>query len=119
MRFFVVIIASLFVLFSTFGSAFAFVPIPFGGRIAVYPVPGVTCPGNTSGGQLTIVPYTISPFGPYTPIIENPLFKIRPGSLIKGTYSPTPVPICFTTTIVPVPVPTLPIINYGITQLPL
>lgn len=118
MNLFYKILACLFVFFFSFSFSKAIVQAPLGGRILLYPIPGITCPGNTSAAPFSIQPYNVASPLPYTPVIENLAFKIRPSVYFKGNYLITPLPICFTDTPIPVPVPTFPVTFYSTSQLP-
>lgn len=117
-KIFFIFILLTFVFLFGFKDTQAVIQKPFGGRIITYPIPGIICPGNTSFGQFAIIPSNVAPPTPYTPLIENPIFKIRPGVFIKGNFTTTPLPICFTDAVIPIPIPTFPVTFYATSQKP-
>jgi len=89
---------------------------PFGGKIILTTMPGVSCSPNK--GPITIKPVNIAPPSPYviTPLTKSYNNNVNIGNWIIGLYSPIPLPLC---TVgggflkAPIPVPVLPIIMYG------
>ncbi len=100
--------------------ALAFSPLlPFGGKITAI-VPGAIC--SDAKTPFTIMPSGIVPAGPYggtaSALIGFPTEVIMPGVWVLGLYLPTPLPICFTTTVPPVPVFAMPVYVIGTSKAP-
>lgn len=105
------IVFFLFILSLLLGSKIsnaALLDQPFGGRVTMYPTPGITC--ATGFGAFSIIPSGVSTAGPYLiPFTNAPItgISLSPGQWILGLYRPIPLPGgCVTTTTPPTPVPT-------------
>jgi len=84
---------------------------PFGGRVIMSMLPGVTCGGGT--GPVTIMPAGTSPAASYYfPYGLN--IPPSPGRWVLGNYSLLSFPTCYTDTTPPSPYPTLRVTLYGI-----
>lgn len=104
----VVFVFTLFFFLNLKVASAALLDQPFGGRISIYPQPGVTCP--TGYGAFFINPVGLSVGGPYLiPFTNTPIsgVALTPGQWILGLYRPISLPGgCVTTTTPPTPVPT-------------
>ena len=117
-----IVFASVFALGVSLIAAPAFaagILLPFGGKITTV-VPGAVC--SDGKPPFTITPAGLSAVGPFggtaSALIGFPTEVIAPGIWILGLYLPTPLPICFTTTVPPVPVFAMPVYVIGTSKTP-
>ncbi len=94
-------------------TAYAVIPMPFGGKIISSNIPGIVCPGT---GPVTIAPISVEPPTPYyiAPGIPAGYGLAFKSSYILGLYSAKLMPLCATAGGEPVLV--LPVIMYGISS---
>ena len=93
-------------------TAFALLPMPFGGEIQSSSMSGVTCPGT---GPATILPYNTAASTPYyiAPGIPSGYGLFPQGAYVLGLYYPVMFPICYAGE---VPFPVFPVIMYGVSS---
>lgn len=93
--------------------------MPFGGKITTV-IAGVAC--SDGKPPFTIMPAGPSAGGPFggtaSALIGFPTEVIAPGIWVLGLYLPTPLPICFTTSVPPVPVLAMPVYVIGTSKTP-
>ncbi len=109
----IVIFVSFFGITLLAQTAYAVLPLPFGGRVLSSNIPGIVCPGT---GPVTIAPDGVAPPTPYyiAPGIPAGYGLAFKSSYILGLYSAKLFPICATAGGEPVLV--FPVLMYGISS---
>ncbi|MDQ5962106.1 MAG: hypothetical protein QG669_499 [Patescibacteria group bacterium] len=91
-------------------TAYAVIPMPFGGKVISSGFPGIICPGT---GPATIAPYNLATPTPYyvAPGTPSGYGLFAEGSYVLGLYYGYMFPICETPAGIPFPV--FPVLMYG------